>query len=157
MRMRRIVIAAVLAALGAGGVTAAPAQAADPAGPMLLVPAVRSIDSGTPTWVQTSWGTTLDICDVQITAHVVRATIVYPDNTATYTSFSRDNSLATGATDYASFQVTVWVAHTQLKAIHLTINYKVKSHGYCAGPVQSRMFYATLPVQHRRVRPPVGA
>jgi hypothetical protein len=145
MRIPRITAAAVAACI-ATAVAATPAQAAPVPGPTLLVPAVQAVNSAQPTWVKAYWGTTRDICDAKVTVEVSGTDVLYPSNTATYTSFVRDDTLVTGSADYTAFQVNTTVDHTMLRAMHLTIGYRVLSNASCAGPITTRTFYATLPV-----------
>jgi hypothetical protein len=147
MRIPRITAAAIVAAFAATAIAVTPAQAAPTPGPMLLVPAVKAVHSARPTWVKAAWGTTSDICDAKVTVQVGHTEVLYPSNTATYTSFSRDDTLPTGATDYIAFQVTTTVDRTIVRAMHLTIGYRALSKAGCTGPVLSRTFYASLPVR----------
>jgi hypothetical protein len=157
MRIPRITAAAVVAASAATLLTGTPAHAA-PApgpmlpgpmlpGPMLLVPAVKAVHSARPTWVKAYWGTTRDICDAKVTVRVTDTDVMYPSNTATYTSFSHDDTLADGANDYTAVRLTTTVDHTIVRAMHLTIRYRAASAEGCAGPVMTRTFYASLPVR----------
>src|SRR3954453_13833603 len=98
MGVLRTIAVALAVACGLTAVTATPAVAAPMSGPMLLVPAVKAVHSGKPTWVQAHWGTTADICDAKVTVQVGHTAVLYPSNTGTYTSFYRDDTLKTGAT-----------------------------------------------------------
>jgi len=147
MRIPRITAAALVAAFAATAAVATPAQAAPAPGPMLLVPAVKAIHSARPTWVTAYWGSTRDICDAKVTVRVAGTEVLYPSNTGSYTSFFRDDTLAAGASDYVAFRVTSTVDHTIVRAMHLTIGYRLQSDAGCAGPVLTRTFYASLPVR----------
>jgi hypothetical protein len=147
MRIPRITAAAMVAAFAATAGTVSPAQAAPAPGPALLVPAVKAVHSARPTWVKAYWGTTGDICDAKVTVRVAGTDVLYPSNTATYTSFARDDTLVTGATDYTAFRVTTTVDHTIVRAMHLTIGYRAWSKEGCTGPALTRTFYASLPVR----------
>jgi hypothetical protein len=149
MRIPRITAAAVVAALATTAVTVTPAQAAPVPGPVLLVPAVKAVHSALPTWVKAYWGTTADICDAKVTVQVAGTDLLYPSNTDTYTSFSRDDTLVTGSTDYTAFRVTTTVTHTIVRAMHLTIGYRSWSKEGCTGSTVTRTFYASLPVRKR--------
>jgi hypothetical protein len=142
----RTVAAGLAAGLAATALAAAPAQAAPAGGPMLLVPAVKAVPSGEPTWVQAYWGTTRDICDAKVTVRVANTELLYPTNTVEYTSFYRGDTLVAGAADYTAFRVTTTAAYTLLRAMHLTIAYRAAAGGACTGPVLTRTYYATLPV-----------
>ena len=147
MRILRITAAALVAAFAATAATVTPAQAAPAPGPMLLVPAVKAIQSAQPTWVKAYWGTTADICDAKVTVQVADTELVYPSNTGTYTSFARDDTLATGSTDYTAFAVASTVDRTIVRAMHLTIGYRAWSKAGCTGPTVTRTFYASLPIR----------
>jgi hypothetical protein len=145
MRTSRIAAAAVVAATVVAGT---PAQAAPAPGPTLLVPAVQAVQSGQPTWVKAYWGTTRTICDAKVTVRVGSSTVEYPANTDTYTSFYREDILAAGAVDYTAFRVTTAAGHTMLRAMRLTMAYRISSaYVGCSGTVLTRTFYATLPVR----------
>ena len=148
MRVPRLIAGAVIAVFAATGGAVTPAQAAAPVrGPKLLVPAVKAVHSGRPTWVKAYWSTSRDICDAKVTVQVAATDILYPSNTETYTSFYRGDTLDKGATDYTAFRVTTTVDHTIVRAIRLTMAYRAESEGGCGGPVLSRDFYATLAVR----------
>jgi hypothetical protein len=147
MRIPRIAAAAVVAAFAATAGTGTPTLAAPVPGPALLVPAVKAVHSARPTWVKAYWGTTRDICDAKVTVQVLGTDVLYPSNTATYTSFARDDTLVTGSTDYTAFRVTTTVDHTIVRAMHLTIGYRSWSKEGCTGSTVTRTFYASLPVR----------
>jgi hypothetical protein len=147
MRIPRITAAALAAALAATAVTVSPAQAAPAPGPMLLVPAVKAIHSARPAWVKAYWGTTGDICDAKVTVRIAGTELLYPSNTGSYTSFSRDDTLAAGASDYTAFRLTTTADHTIVRAMHLTISYRDLSKDGCTGPAKTRTFYATVAVR----------
>jgi hypothetical protein len=147
MRIPTMIAATAVAALAATVVTGTPAQAVPVPGPTLLMPTVKTVHSGKPTWVKTYWGTTRDICDAKVTVQVAGTVLEYPSNTATYTSFARDDTLAAGATDYTAFRVTATTDHNMVRAVHLTIGYRARSNYGCTGPVMTRSFYAMMAVR----------
>jgi hypothetical protein len=107
-RARRVIVAAVTAALAAG-VAAIPgtaAQAAGKYGPRLVDKYVSPpVRAGATKWVKTYWTSPNDVCDVRVTVDGVP--VSYPANTGTYTSFSRSADLERGHYDYTAFRVTV--------------------------------------------------
>jgi hypothetical protein len=147
MRIPTITAAIAGAVLAATAVTGTPAQAVPVPGPTLLMPAVKTVHSGKPTWVKAYWGTTRDICDAKVTVQVAGTAIEYPSNTTGYTSFARDDTLAAGATDYTAFRVTTTTDHNMVRAMHLTIGYRAQSKYGCTGPVMTRVFYAMMGVR----------
>jgi len=146
-RITAAVIAAAFTATTCTAFTATAAQAAPAPGPRLLVPAVKAVHSSKPTWVKAYWGSTADICDAKVTVEVGHTDVLYPSNTDSYTSFSRGDTLAAGSDDFTAFQVTTPTDRTIVRAMHLTIGYRMMSKEGCSGAVLTRTFYASLPVR----------
>jgi hypothetical protein len=145
-------IASVATALGVAAAAATPATAAPAPAPVLLLPVVKAVHSGKPTWVKAFWGATGNICDAQVTVRVGHTEVLYPSNTAPFTSFYEGDTLAKGATDYTAFRVTTTADHTLVRAMHLVIAYRAATTQaggglLCTGPVRTRTFYASLPVR----------
>jgi hypothetical protein len=105
----RVVAACTGTAVAAAGVAAvaAPAQAAPHRdGPRLLVVAPSVIFEDSPRWVHAYWLGTGAVCDFRLTADATGVRVGYPANTATYTSFYRDDSLGRLEPDYTALNLT---------------------------------------------------
>jgi hypothetical protein len=152
------VMAVVAAAASIAGVaTAAPASAAVKDGPRLVVNAVQAVHVNEPTWVNTYWTTRRDICDAQVTVAGKDVKVLYPSNTKTYTSFSRNDTLAPGWYDYAAVRVTAKAAKTKIIKLKVTISYvQLPKNTFkpgvdpeavpCVGKELSRVTWVKLPV-----------
>ncbi|MFI5909457.1 hypothetical protein [Dactylosporangium sp. NPDC051541] len=148
--MRRSASIALACAAGAAAIlpAATPAAAATPE-LGLVVPVLAPMLPGQTGWVGTMWAASDDICNVKVTASGTGVTVKYPTNTATYSSLSKGDSLATGHLDYAAFNVTM-NSNTLLALVPLKLSYSytVKADGAtdCTGTAKTGSVTATLPV-----------
>jgi hypothetical protein len=123
-------IGALLAATAMAGMTsaamAAPAMAAPhgPQGPQPVTNWVQSVRANVPTWVKVYYKTDMNICNVKVTVDGGRSVgIDYPGNRTRFTSFSKDDSLRRGRTDYASVEVDAHSLRPGIALLRSTISY----------------------------------
>jgi hypothetical protein len=144
-KIRRVaaMVAAAAAAVGLATATTATPAAASRRGPHPARTWLMPVKSHQGTWVSVYWMTGRSICGAELTVASDDVGVGYPANTATYTSFSKDDSLSRGHVDYTSFKVWPtldWSAYVPLEA---TLSY------HTCGPQavdKRKTFWLTLPV-----------
>jgi hypothetical protein len=144
----RVLAACTGAATVAVGITAvaAPAQAAPLRdGPRLLTVAPSVIFEDSPQWVHAYWLGTETVCDFRLTASGPGVRVGYPANTATYTSFYRDDSLGRLEPDYTALNLTGTRAGTVPLRLHMSYTHR-KADGTCTERVRTNDLTVRLSV-----------
>jgi hypothetical protein len=134
----------------AAGVTAfaAPAPAAAAAlrdGPRLLTVAPPVIFEDSPRWVHAYWLGTETVCGFRLTAESPTVRVGYPANTATYTSFYRNDSLDRLEPDYTALHLTATRAGPVPLRLHLAYQHRT-ADGRCTEKVRHRDLTVRLSV-----------
>jgi len=147
MRSRRIAtLAATCMVTGLATVaTTTPATASGP-GPRPVTSWLQAVPAGETSWVSVSWTTGRKICDAAVTVEGDDVRIGYPDNTGTYTSFSRGDKLRPGRPDYTAFTVHPSDEDELFLRLEATLSY----HTCGRHPVEkARTYRLILPVPRR--------
>lgn len=140
-------VAAAAVGMAASLAVGAPASAsAVDLGPRLLGLAPAAVKAGTPTWVSAYWLSLQDVCDAQVTVTATDTSVVYPTNTATYTSFRKSAGLKALRTDYTAFRLDVAANRTKPLRLKLTMTYDKN----CSGDMKTQTATATVAVVKNR-------
>jgi hypothetical protein len=118
------IVTAILAVL-TGPLVGCPAHASVGSvdGPQLIVVSPPVVQAGVATWMSAYWLTWVDVCDARVTVSGPGVTVTYPASTGSYSSFSRDSSLAAGQADYTAFRVTTGPVRGALVTLRLHLSY----------------------------------
>jgi hypothetical protein len=149
-RVSTIAAAVVLAAGWSFVVGASPSGAAPTEGITLTTSALPSMHPGQTAWVSTLWNGTNKAADnFKLTATSTGATISYPTNTATYSSFYNSSTLWNNATDFAALKVRINDNVTSTVTINLTATYELRNNnGNNSSPTpKTENLQVTVPVQ----------
>jgi hypothetical protein len=150
MRIRRIAktAIAVLVATGVAGAATNPAAAAGP-GPRPVTTWLDAVAAEEWTGVSVYWTTGRKICDGAVTVAGADVQIGYPENTGTYTSFSRGAELEPRQLDYTAFTVRPRAGENLFRQVEATLSY----HTCGRHPVEKaeifRLTFAVLPATER--------
>jgi hypothetical protein len=143
-------VAATIAVAAAVALTGTPAQAAWPGAPHPVGFKPTVVHRGAATWIEARWITTVPVCAAKLTVSGTGVTVDYPSNNATFTSFSRGDSLWPGESDFTAFRVT---ATSSAYVTRLTVNlaYTRAPHDFapgdaCTGPLGTRTVRVSLGV-----------
>ena len=144
MRSRQIAMLATMSlVMGlATAATTASATASGP-GPRPVTSRLQAAPPGETSWVSVSWTTGRKICGAAVTVEGDDVRIGYPDNTGTYTSFSRGDKLKPGRPDYTAFTVRPTDDDELFLRLEATLSY----HTCGRHPVEkARTYRLILPV-----------
>jgi hypothetical protein len=134
---------ALAAALGLASIAiGAPAQAAT-TGPRPLSDWVRAVQTDTGTWVDVHWTTDVKICNAKVTLSGDKLDVIYPNNTATFSSFSAGSTLKAKRTDYTAFNVTTSVDANEVVPFAAKLKYDTCGKN---AEEKSKSFDLNLPV-----------
>ncbi|AGL14860.1 hypothetical protein [Actinoplanes sp. N902-109] len=120
-KIRWVAVVAAAVGLAIAGM-GAPAEAAV-SGPHLITDWARAVPAHKATWIQLYWKTGKRVCNAEVTLSGANVDVVYPDNTETYSSFSKSSSLKAGKTDRTAINVTAHYDTTSVIPLKVKMKY----------------------------------